>query len=140
MANTNYINNIMTYFRNLSLNAMGVERDIYRLLQDKDISKEVEMMQNNDEEVEKAISEYNVQTHKVMYRINKSRKNTSDYIVEKLPRNRAQYINEVELFFLFGNPVKFEKMEGTDKAFGIFKKFLHDYDFNGKIKKYIFKK
>lgn len=88
----NYLQQILTYFRNLTLNASGVSRDLYQLLQDKDISRALDMLQNRDDEVDQAIKEYNPQTHDVMKRPNKFRKGDDPYITEKLPRTRARYI------------------------------------------------
>lgn len=131
---TLYIQQIKEFFKNKVLNSLGVERDIYQLLADKDVTKAIDLMQDSDEEVDKAISEYNVQTHKVMARPNKSRKNADDYITEKLPRNRAQYINEVELFFLLGRPIVWEKKDGDDEAYEAFRDFLEKYHFDNRMR------
>lgn len=127
---TNYLQQIMTYFRNLSLNAMGAERTLYELIQDGDISTAIGMMQNHDIEVDNAIKEYNPQTHDVMKRPNKYRKKGEDYITEKLPRSRQRYINEVELFFLLGNPVKWTKKDGDDSAYNLFTDFIKSSRFD----------
>ena len=58
----NYLQQIMTYFRNLALNSAGVERNLYQLIQDGDIEAAIDMMQNRDDEVNSAIKEYNPQT------------------------------------------------------------------------------
>lgn len=129
-----YIQHLMTYFRNLALNAVGVERDLYQLMQDGDVGRVIDMMLDNDVEVDKAIAEYNTQTHKIMKRPNKARTSGDDYVTEKLPRNRAQYINEIELFFLFGNPVVWKKVEGDDEAYKLFLDFLKDYHFNDRMR------
>ena len=115
----NYLQQIMTYFRNLALNSAGVERNLYQLIQDGDIEAAIDMMQNRDDEVNSAIKEYNPQTHEVMSRSNKYRKNDDPYISEKLPRTRQRYINEVELFFLLGNPIKWKKENGSDDALSL---------------------
>lgn len=39
----NYLQQILTYFRNLTLNSFGVNRSLYQLLQDKDISRALEI-------------------------------------------------------------------------------------------------
>jgi len=129
-----YIQQIKDYFKNKILNSLGVERDIYQLLADRDVSGAIDLMMDNDIEVDKAISEYNVQTHKVMHRKNKSRKNADDYVTEKLPRNRAHYINEVELFFLLGRPIMWDKKDGDDKAFEVFTDFLEKYHFDNRMR------
>lgn len=131
---TNYLQQIFTYFRNLTLNSVGVSRDLYTLIQDKDINRALEMLQNRDEEVDNAIKEYNPQTHEVMHRPNKFRKNEQPYITEKLPRTRQRYINEVELFFLLGSPIIWKKEYGDDKAYELFTQFLKDQHFNSRIR------
>lgn len=130
----NYLQQIMTYFRNLALNSAGVERDLYELIQDGDIDKAIDMMQNRDDEVDCAIKEYNPQTHDVMSRPNKYRKNNDSYISEKLPRSRQRYINEVELFFLLGNPIRWKKENGSDDAFSLFTDFIRNTRFNSTMR------
>lgn len=127
---TGYLQQIYSYFRNLALNASGAERTLLRLMQDGDISAAIALMQNRDKEVDRAIKEYNPQTHDVMRRPNKHVKGDDPYITEKLPRSRQRYINEVALFFLLGNPIKWNKEDGDDEAFTLFKNFLRDTRFN----------
>lgn len=129
-----YLQQLLTYFRNVTLNASGVSRDLYQLLQDKDISKALEMLQNRDDEVEQAIKEYNPQTHEVMKRPNKYRKGDDPYITEKLPRTRQRYINDIELFFLLGNPIEWKKEDGDDEAYRLFIDFLDSHYFNSRIR------
>lgn len=131
----NYLQQIITYFRNLVLNSSGVERDLYQLIQDGDISTAISLMQNRDREVDTAISEYNPQTHDVMNRPNKYREGESPYITEKLPRSRQRYINEVELFFLLGNNIKWKKNAGDDEAFALFTDFLKAQRFDSNMRK-----
>lgn len=130
----NYIQQIITYFRNMVLNSSGVERNLYQLVQDGDISTAIGLMQNRDIEVNIAISEYNPQTHDVMKRPNKYRKGDAPYITEKLTRTRQMYINEVELFFLLGNNIKWKKTAGDDEAFTLFTDFLKNQRFNSNMR------
>lgn len=131
---TNYLQQLVTFFRNLSLNSVGVNRSLYQLLQDHDINKALDMMQNNDKDVDEAIREYNPQTHAVMRRPNKFREKNEPYITEKLPRCRQRYINEIELFFLLGKPVTWKKKEGDDEVYQLFMDFLKDQHFNSRIR------
>lgn len=131
---TNYLQQLVTFFRNLSLNSVGVNRSLYQLLQDHDINKALDMMQNNDKDVDEAIREYNPQTHAVMRRPNKYREKNEPYITEKLPRCRQRYINEIELFFLLGKPVTWKKKEGDDEVYQLFMDFLKDQHFNSRIR------
>lgn len=121
----NYITQLQTLFRNKVLNAVGAERDFLTLLNDGDISKALDMMQDRHEDVDNAILEYNPQTHTVMGRRDKPRKNDEPYHPEKLPRARQRYINEVELFFLLGKDVDFRMLsEETDNEFQLFNRFI----------------
>lgn len=130
----NYLIQIMTYFRNLTLNSVGAHRTLYDLLQDKDVEAALRMMQERDTEVDNALKEYNPQTHEVMSRPNKYRKNDTPYITEKLPRTRQRYINDIELFFLLGNPIIWKKQGGDDKAYEMFTAFLKEQHFNSRIR------
>lgn len=132
---TNYLQQIITYFRNMVLNSSGVERSLYQLIQDRDVMTAINLMQNRDIEVDNAIREYNPQTHDVMKRPNKYRKGDDPYITEKLPRTRQRYINEVELFFLLGNPIKWKKNDGDDEAFALFTDFLKGQRFDSNMRK-----
>lgn len=132
---TNYLQQILTYFRNLALNAAGAERDLLQYIQDGDIVSAINLMQNRDDEVDVALDEYNPQTHAVMRRPNKFRKGGDAYISEKLPRTRERYINEVELFFLLGNPILWKKADGDDDAFRLFTDFLRDQRFDANMRK-----
>jgi hypothetical protein len=103
-------------------------------LEDKDVAKALQLLQNRDTDVDNAIREYNPQTHRVMFRPNKPRKNDKPYITEKLPRTRQRYINEVELFFLLGNPIQWRRVKGDDEAFDLFKTFLKEQHFNSRMR------
>lgn len=131
---TNYLEQILTLFKNIVLNSVGAERDLYQLLQDKDVERAISLMQDRDKDVDEALREYNPQTHSIMRRANKRRKNVSDYVTEKLPRSRQRYINETELFFLFGNDVVWSKKEGDNDAFKLFSEFLDNTFFNSRMR------
>lgn len=118
-----YLQQIQSLFRNKVLNAVGVERDFFQLLKDGDIDKAIEMMQDRSEDVDEAIRQYHPETHDVMNRRDKLRKNSNPYEVEKLPRARQRYINEVELFFLMGTPPEYRKKNGGDDEYELFKSF-----------------
>lgn len=119
----------------MALNAAGAERDLLQYIQDGDITNAINLMQNHDADVDKALEEYNPQTHDVMHRPNKFRKNDAPYITEKLPRTRQRYINEVELFFLLGNPILWKKEDGDDDAFKLFTDFLKEQRFDSAMRK-----
>lgn len=132
----NYLAQIFTLFKNKVLNSVGMERTLFELMRDKDVPKAISLMQNRDEDVDEALKEYNPQKHEIMKRPNKPRKNERPYITEKLPRSRQRYINEVELFFLFGNPIiwKMKNKDGDTEAFSLFTKFLSDHFFDSRMR------
>lgn len=137
MAN-NIVTGIYNTLRNSVLNGLGVDRDLSQLLMDGDVSRARGLMQDRDVEVAEAIEEYRPETHKVMERRDKPRKGKEPYRVEKLPRRWQAFINEVALFFLLGNPIKwsnkFQVEDGaenpTQAAFDAFERFLSDNHFN----------
>jgi hypothetical protein len=130
-----YVNGIATFFRNVTLNALGIERDFYQLMEDKDVHHALNMCEDNSADVENALSEYNPQLHKVMRTPNKYPSGRSPYITCKHPRTRQRYINEVELFFLLGSPIKWKKESGDEDAYKLFTKFIKDSRFNTTIRK-----
>ena len=89
----NYIEAIFNLLRNKTLNSLGVERDLMRLIQDRDISQVISLLQDRDIDVNEAIAEYNPEFHKVNSRPDKPRKGKEPYRTEKLPRTRQRYIN-----------------------------------------------
>lgn len=126
------LNYIVDIFRGQSMNNSEVTKDLITLIQEKDISQAMEMFQNRDLEVLDAIQEYDPNLHDVMSRPNKLRKNKEPYITEKLPRRWQAYINEVALFYLLGQPIRWSKNDPDvkDKAFDAFTQFLKDTRFN----------
>ena len=131
----NVILDVITYFKNIVLNSMGVNRSLYKLIEDRDIDAAIDLMQNRDNEVDEAIREYNPETHDVMSRANKYRKGGDPYITEKLPRCRQRYINEVELFFLLANPINWKKEDGDDNAYTMFLDYLRNQRFDSLMRK-----
>lgn len=127
------INDLMGGLRNLVMNWTGVKRDLGELIADKDISKALDLFENNDSDIELAIKEYDPTQHDIMKRPDKPRKNRNDYVTQKLPRNWQGYINEIALFFLFAKPVRWinrDESGKTNEEFKIFTDFLNDTRFN----------
>lgn len=60
----NFVEAVFNLLRNKTLNSLGVERDLMKLIQDKDISQVQTLLQNRDMDVIEAIEEYNPETHK----------------------------------------------------------------------------
>lgn len=131
---SNFVTNIQQLFKNIILNATGAERTLYEYIEDGDISHALNLMTSNETDVDNAIKEYNPQKHEIMYRKNKHLKNGSTYITCKLPRSRQKYINEVELFFLLGNPIVWKKEDGDDEAFKLFTDFLKERRFDSSMR------
>lgn len=131
-----FIDQLFTYFQNKTLNAFGIERSLLELITARDIDQAMSLMENHDAEAMKAIREYNPEFHAVMKRLDKVRKGQESYRTEKLPRTRQRYINEVELFFLLGNPIKWRMSdESSDpEAFAAFMQFLRDHRFNSHMR------
>jgi len=130
----NYLLNILQLFKNVTLNSDGVKRQLLQHLQAKKVNEAISLMTSHYEEVDNAISEYNPQTHRVMFRENKNRNDGTTYFTEKLPRSRQKYINEVELFFLLGENIIWTQDGGTPEAFAAFKQFLTDTHFNARTR------
>ncbi len=122
--------NIVDYFKNIVLRTSGADRDLLTLLKDKDITKAKTLFEDKTAQVNKAISEYDTDLHNILKRPNKYRKNRDEYETEKLPRSWQEHINEVELFFLLNNPIKWTSANQKDKAFELFTEFLKDTRFN----------
>lgn len=126
---------IQLYFKNLILGSSGASRNIYQLMEEQKVDRVLKMMEDHEDDIDKALKEYNPELHDVCNRANKYREDKSEpYITEKLPRTRERYINEVELFFLLGEPIKWKKEEGDDEAFKLFSDYLTDTFFNAKIR------
>lgn len=130
----NYLQQILTLFKNVVLNSVGSKRTFLELMEAGDVARAVEMMDGHDDEVDNALKEYNPQTHKVMGRPDKPRKGEPPYRTEKLPRTRQRYINEVELFFLLGEDIQWAKKGGTDEAYDAFLEFLESVHFNSRMR------
>lgn len=131
----NFLTNLAQFFRNLILNAAGAERTLLEYIKDGDINHAVALMDSRTAEVDEAISEYYPQQHKVMRRPNKRPKKKDPVISNKLPRARQRYINEIELFFLLGNPIVWKKDDGDDEAFKLFTDFLKRTRFDSNMRK-----
>lgn len=139
----NILGNIFNYLQNSIKNGLGVERDLYQLIQDRDISRAKQIFQDRDIEVQEAIKEYDPNEHEVMFRRDKPRKGKKPYRVQKLPRSWQRYINEIALFFLLAKPIVWKsineievkeengvKSQVADEAFEAFKDFLKETRFN----------
>lgn len=105
----------------------GIKAIVVNKIKDGNVDDAIQLFENHTMEVDEAIREYNTKTHSIMFRQDKVRKDKSDYKTNKLPRNWQQYINEIELYFLLANGVKWELLnddqESNEKLQSIFSKF-----------------
>ena len=131
----NFFNSIQQYFRNIVLNATSAERTLFEYIEGGDIGHAINLMESNSEDVQNALKEYYPQKHDIMRRPNRVPKHKQPYITCKLPRCRQRYINEIELFFLLGNPIVWRKVEGDDEAYALFTDFLDKTRFNSNMRK-----
>ena len=107
----------------------GVKELLLEQIQKRDIEKARGLFTDNLDAVAEAISEYDTSLHKVMNRRDKIVKGKAPYITEKLPRSWQKYINEVAVFFLLNNPIKWISKEQDDN-FEIFKDFIKTQRFD----------
>ena len=131
----NFFNSIQQFFRNLVLNATGTERTLFEYVSAGDVQHAINLMTSNEADVDNALKEYWPQKHDIMRRPNRIPKNKKPYITCKLPRCRQRYINEIELFFLLGNPILWRKVEGDDEAYKLFTDFLSSTRFDSTMRK-----
>lgn len=125
---------LIDYLKNIFLRSVGADRDLLQLLADGDVSGAKSLFDDHTTDVEQALREYDPASHKIMTRPNKLRKNRDDYTTEKLPRSWQEHINEVELFFLLNNPIKWTLKSDHEEGFELFKKFLNDQRFNSTMR------
>ena len=126
---TNYLNAVV-----------GRKQEFDELLAARDISRIKDKMTTRTTEINRAIREYDIATHEVMFRpdkiiTDKKGKMRDKKSVWKLPIPYPQYINEIALVFLYGRPVKWtQTSDNTDAAFEKFQDVLKRTRFNAKIR------
>lgn len=114
---------LIDFIRNRLNAAVGRNQQFSELVEAGDISRALNLMDCHEEEVLKAISNYEPELHKIMGRLDKVVKDKDGNIKDivhrwKLPLNYPQYINEIALVFLYGRPVKWSlKTPETQAAF-----------------------
>lgn len=126
---TNYINALV-----------GRKQEFDELLAARDISRIKDQMQTRTSKINEAMREYDINTHKVMFRpdkiiTDKKGKMRDKKSVWKLPIPHQKYINEIALVFMYGRPVKWtQTSENTDDAFAMFQNVIKRTRFNAKIR------
>ena len=122
--------------REITLNAKGVKLAVMNLLKESKVEEALDLFQNNTERVMQAIREYDPTKHEIMNRPDKKIKNRPDYKTHKLVLTSQKYINEVERFFLLGQPLKWEmqnsasEQEELQDVFKLFNEFLELQHYN----------
>lgn len=125
--------------KNITFNIFGVARDFEKLILDKDISKALLLMENNDDKVEEALGQLDPEMHyDVLTRPDRTRKGLDPYTAEKLPRALQNYINYVEYFFLLNYPIKFRndtqvlesEQNSNNEAYNELERVLKDIRFD----------
>lgn len=126
---------IMNSLRNKVINALGVDRELRKMISDRDIDAAIAIYRNRDDITVKAQKEYDPRYHQIWMRPDKQRKGKSPFEVAKIPIAYQKLINEIALTFLFGTPMKFmQDSKGTDKAFVTLMRFFKDTRFNTTIR------
>lgn len=119
-------------------NAKGIKSAVVTLLDNSKVDEALELFQNNSAIVDCALNEYQTESHKIKFRKDKQIKGKEDYITHKLPLNTQSYINEVELFFLLGQPLKWEmrnslsEQEELKDAYKLFLNFIREQHYDSK--------
>lgn len=127
-------------FRNYINALIGNNQEFEELLAAKDITRAREKMVSREDDVLRALKEYDVSEHKVMKRPDKVITDKKGRFLRlekvwKIPIPYQKYINEVSLVFLYGRPVKWiQNSEGTDNAFAKFQDVIKTTHFNAKIR------
>lgn len=126
---TNYLNAVV-----------GRNQEFEELIAHKDIGRVREMFVSKAEQAREAITEYDTETHAIMFRKDKILKdkdgNRKGFVKRwKLPIGYPAYINEIALVFIFGRPIKWtQESEKTDEAFSAYTDFIKRTHFNSKVR------
>lgn len=133
----------MSFFdvlKNSMNSILGRKQEFEQLLASKDIDGVRNQMTTRGTQALAAMKEYDVKTHRVMFREDKiltDKKGNQRKVVPvaKLPVPYQQYINEIALVFLYGRPVKWVNLaEGADEAFDKFQDVIKKTRFDSKIR------
>lgn len=121
----------------------GIKKIVIDKIVSGNVDDAINLFENHSLQVEEALREYNTKSHSIMFRQDKVRKDKSDYRTWKLPRNWQQYINEIELYFLLANGIKWEMLnddqesnEALQKAFDKFKKLLKKLHYDSRTREF----
>lgn len=127
-------------FRNYINALIGNNQEFEQLLAAKDITRVKEKMVSKEDDVLRALKEYDISEHDVMRRKDKIITDKKGKFVRmekvwKIPIPYQKYINEIALVFLYGRPVKWiQNSDGTDNAFAKYQDLIKSTHFNAKIR------
>lgn len=120
--------------------AVGRNQEFEDLIKARDISRIKTLFRSYERETNEAMREYNPLAHEIMHREDKIVRNKlgqrkSTIKRWKLPLNYPQYINEISVVFIYGQPVKWlQQSDNTDNAFEKFGDIIKSTRFNSKIR------
>ena len=120
--------------------AVGYQQSFEELLQAGDVSGALALMSCDNPVQIAAIKQYNVQSHKIMERMDKAVYNEDGSFKGwvkrwRLPLSYAKYINEMAVVFIYGRPVQWlQSSQNTDNAYKAFCDFIEDSHFNARIR------
>lgn len=120
--------------------AVGYQQNFADLLSNKDVGRALTYMYDSGGKALKNLENYNVETHKVMKRMDKAVYDQKGNFLRwqkrwKIPIPYQKFINEIALVFLYGRPIKWiQKSDGTDDAFTNYKKWMEDIRFDSAIR------
>lgn len=121
----------------------GIKGIVIKKILSGNVDDAIALFENHTVDVDNAIREYNTKSHSIMFRQDKVRKDKSDYRTWKLPRNWQQYINEIELYFLLANGIKWEMLNDDQEdnsklqeAFNKFKKLLKKLHYDSRTREF----
>ena len=121
----------------------GIKGIVIKKILSGNVDDAIALFENHTVDVDQAIREYNTKSHSIMFRQDKVRKDKSDYRTWKLPRNWQQYINEIELYFLLANGIKWEMLNDDQEdnaklqeAFNKFKKLLKKLHYDSRTREF----
>ena len=136
---TPIIGNIQTSARPIE----GIKGIVIQKIEAGNVDDAIALFEDRTAEVDETIRQYNTKTHSIMFRPDKVRKNKTDYKTNRLPRNWQQVINEIELYFLLSNGVKWELLnddqeenESLQTAFNRFKKLLVELHYDSRTREF----
>lgn len=120
--------------------AVGYQQNFTDLLTNKDVGRALTYMSYNGANALKNLEDYNIETHKVMKRMDKAVYDKKGEFLRwqkrwKIPIPYQKFINEIALVFLYGRPVKWiQKSEGTDDAFNTYKEWMEKIRFDSAVR------